>query len=89
MTDVVEIIRDLTPQIVEVIQDLEPTVIEVLARGPQGPQGPAGPSGSADIGGYPVQMIGEAENNDVLSFGSDIMAWYNRKQETLTDGGNF
>lgn len=82
-TDVVEIIRDLAPEIVEVFQNPQPTVVEVVA---QGPQGPAGPSGNNDIGGYGFAINGIA-NGDVLGFNG--AAWYNRRQETLSDGGNF
>lgn len=98
MSDVVEIIRDLTPQIVEVIQDLQPTIVEVAARGPQGPSGPAGaagatgpagapgPAGPNTIGGYGFSIDGEIDG-DVLGFNG--ASWYNRRQETLSDGGNF
>lgn len=95
MTDVVEIIRDLTPQIVEIIQDLQPTIVEVAARGPQGPagpagsagpEGPAGPAGPNTIGGYGFSIDGELDG-DVLGFNG--ASWYNRRQETLSDGGNF
>lgn len=58
-------------------------------QGEQGPQGPQGPAGSFDIIGYPVVQVGDLQNGDVLSFATDIMAWYNRNQDTLTDGGNF
>ena len=82
-SDVVEIIRDQPPEIVEVFQNPQPTLIQVVAAGPQGPQGP---SGSSDIGGYGVS-ISDAINGDVLGFNGTV--WYNRRQETLTDGGNF
>lgn len=83
MTDVVEIIRDLAPQIVEVVSDPAPQVVEVLAAGPQGPAGAPGPS---SIGGYGFSIEDEI-NGDVLGFNGSV--WYNRRQETLSDGGNF
>lgn len=98
MTDVVEIIRDLAPEIIEVYENPQPTIVEVVAagpsgpqgiqgiQGPEGPQGPQGPSGSNDIGGYGVSIL-NAINGDVLGFNG--AAWYNRRQETLSDGGNF
>jgi len=82
-TDVVEIIRDLAPEIVEVYQNPQPTIVEIVSVGPQGPQGP---SGANDIGGYGV-TVSDAINGDVLGFNG--AAWYNRRQETLSDGGNF
>ena len=81
--NVVEIIRDLAPEIVEVFENPQPTVVEVLAAGPQGP---SGPPGSSSIGGYGF-AIDDAINGDVLGFNG--AAWYNRRQETLSDGGNF
>lgn len=86
MTDVVEIFRDLAPEIVEVFENPQPTIIEVVAAGPQGPQGPQGPSGSADIGGYEI-AVADLINGDVLGFNG--ANWYNRRQESLSDGGNF
>jgi hypothetical protein len=83
MTDVVEIIRDLAPQVVEVVSDPNPQVIEVVAAGPQGPAGTPGPN---SIGGYGFAIEDEV-NGDVLGFNGT--AWYNRRQETLSDGGNF
>lgn len=47
---------------------------------------PAG--GNSDLGGYPVVMS-DVQNTDIVSFASNIMAWYNRRQTSLTDGGNF
>lgn len=82
-TDVVEIIRDLAPEIVEVFQNPQPTVVEVVSAGPQGP---AGPAGNSDIGGYGFSIAG-ITNGDVLGFNGTV--WYNRRQETLSDGGNF
>jgi hypothetical protein len=82
MTDVVEVIRDLAPQIVDVYVDQEPTIVNVVAVGPQGPPGPASP----DIAGYPVSAE-DLINGDVLGFNG--AAWYNRRQESLADGGNF
>lgn len=79
------VVNETPNQIVEVIQPVT-QIVEVVARGPQGPKGD---SGNSDIIGYPVLQIGDIENGDVLSFGTNIMAWYNRKQESLTDGGNF
>lgn len=83
MTDVVEIIRDLAPKIIDVYADQEPTIINVVAVGPQGPPGP---SGSNEIAGYPVSAS-DLINGDVLAFNG--AAWFNRRQESLADGGNF
>mgnify|MGYP006921297475 CR=1 FL=1 len=80
MTDVVEIIRDLEPEIIEVFENPQPTIVEVIAAGPQGPAGPN------EIGGYGI-AIDDVINGDVLGFNG--AAWYNRRQETLSDGGNF
>lgn len=52
MTDVVEIIRDLTPEIIEVIADPQPTVIEIAAPGPQGPKGDKGDKGDSGVPTY-------------------------------------
>ena len=82
-SDVVEIIRDQPPELIEVFQNPQPTLIEVVAAGPAGP---AGPAGNNDIGGYGFS-IEEITNGDVLGFNG--AAWYNRRQETLSDGGNF
>lgn len=92
MTDIVEIIRDVPPEVVEVVSSPEPTVIEVELRGIQGVKGDKGDKGDpADltIGGYPVSAVDTVENNDVISFSSNLMLWYNKRQELLTDGGNF
>lgn len=86
MTDVVEIIRDLEPEIIEVFENPQPTIVEVIAAGPQGPVGPQGPAGTNEIGGYGI-AIDDVINGDVLGFNG--AAWYNRRQETLSDGGNF
>ena len=80
MSDVVEIIRDLPPQVVEVVNDSEPEIVEVVAAGPQGPSGPN------SIAGYGFAIEDEIDG-DVLGFNGT--AWYNRRQETLSDGGNF
>lgn len=65
------------PDVVEVPVTPAPDVVEVVARGPQGPN---------QIAGVPFAINGLAEG-DVLSYGS--AAWRNRRQENLTDGGNF
>jgi hypothetical protein len=83
MTDVVEIIRDLAPEIVEIYTEQQPAIVNIVAVGPQGPQGP---SGSSNIAGYPVSASGLI-NGDVLGFNG--AAWFNRRQESLADGGNF
>jgi hypothetical protein len=82
MTDVVEIIRDLAPEIVEIYTEQQPAIVNIVAVGPQGPPGPASP----DIAGYPVSASGLI-NGDVLGFNG--AAWFNRRQESLADGGNF
>jgi hypothetical protein len=92
MSDIVEIIRDVPPEIIEVLSPPEPKIIEVELRGIQGVKGEKGDKGDQadlEIGGYPVSLVDEAENNDVISFSSNLMLWYNRRQELLTDGGNF
>lgn len=80
------VVQQTNQQIVEVIQPPTPQIIEVVQQGVQGPPGPPGPN---TIGGYPIIMDGSANNGDVLSFSTSIMAWYNRAEQTLTDGGNF
>lgn len=78
------VVTEKPTQVVEVANP-QIQIVEVVARGPQGPQGP---TGDTTVGGYPVVMS-NANNGDVLSFSTSIMSWYNRNQETLTDGGNF
>lgn len=80
-TDVAEVIQE--PAIVVVVDQPAPQIVEVVAVGPQGPPGAIG---GAEIGGYPIS-ISSANDGDVLGFNG--AAWYNRAQETLTDGGNF
>jgi hypothetical protein len=80
MTDVVEIIVDNPPQIIEVVKDPEPQIVEVIAAGPQGAVGPN------SIGGYGFSIDDEIDG-DVLGFDGSV--WYNRRQESLSDGGNF
>lgn len=58
-------------------------LVNVVAAGPQGPQGPPG---LATIGGYGFNIAGLTAG-DVLSFSGS--AWYNRDDESVTDGGNF
>lgn len=92
MTDIVVITESSTnvvevsqpPSISETIDAAPPQIVEVVASGPQGPPGP---SGNSDIGGYPTSGISSPINGDVLGFNGS--AWYNRAQETLSDGGNF
>lgn len=69
-----------------VVEETQQSIVEVMAQGPQGPTGPQGPSGSAAIGGHEVLLAGE-QDGDVLGFNGVV--WYNRRQETLADGGNF
>lgn len=78
MSDLV-ILRE--PQTILVVQD--PQTLVVSAPGPQGPQGEPGEN---VIGGYAV-AVEDLANGDVLSFTGT--AWSNRRQETLSDGGNF
>lgn len=79
------VVENQTDQVVVVVETQQ-TVVEVSAQGPQGPQGLPGPSGSSLIGGYGVGLSGEIAG-DVLGFNGS--SWYNRRQETLSDGGNF
>lgn len=92
MTDIVEIIRDVPPEVVEVVNPPEPTVIEVELRGIQGVKGDKGDKGDPaelELGGYPISVVDTVQDNDVISFSSNLMLWYNKRQELLTDGGNF
>ena len=73
------VITETPTQVVEVIQPVT-QIVEVVS---QGPQGPAGPN---TIGGYGFSIDGEIDG-DVLGFNG--ASWYNRRQETLSDGGNF
>lgn len=68
--------------VVEVIQP----VTQVLEVAAVGPQGPAGLSGSSAIGGFEVVIAG-AQNGDLLGFNGTN--WYNRRDNDVTDGGNF
>lgn len=57
--------------------------VNVVAAGPQGPKGDPGLS---TIGGYGFNFSGLTPG-DLLSFSGS--AWYNRDDESVTDGGNF
>lgn len=96
MTDVVVITESSTnivevtqpPQSTDVVESPPPTIVDVVAVGPQGPPGPQGPAGSiSEIGGYPTTGVSTPNNGDILGFNGTT--WYNRAQETLSDGGNF
>lgn len=66
------------------------TRLDLSAPGPQGPPGiagPQGPPGNAAIGGLPVQITNPMPG-DVLQLSAAI-AWTNRPQDAITDGGNF
>lgn len=79
-----------------VVEQKVPVFVEVVSAGPQGaqgPQGPQGPPGDAGAGGnasaivgYPVSLSGGAPD-DLLSFTG--VAWTNKPQVQVTDGGNF
>jgi hypothetical protein len=55
-------------------------VAEVAAQGPPGPPGPA------EIGGFGIHLH-DTSDGDLLSLQGSH--WTNRRQDTLTDGGNF
>lgn len=84
-TNVVEVIQP--PAVADAVSAPPPQIVEVVAIGPQGPQGPQGPAGLDTIAGYPTTGVSSPIDGDVLGFNGS--AWYNRKQETLSDGGNF
>lgn len=74
------VIQDDGSQIYVIEQDQQPQIVTIAAEGPQGAPGPN------SIGGYGF-AIDNVIDGDVLGFNG--AAWYNRHQETLTDGGNF
>jgi hypothetical protein len=74
----------VTPLTPSVICSL--TQVAYTIAGPQGPAGPTGPAGPNAIGGYPIS-ISSATSGDMLSFDGSV--WYNRAQESVSDGGNF
>lgn len=62
------------------------TSVQKVAVVSAGPQGPQGPPGISTIGGYGFNFSGLTAG-DILSFSGS--AWYNRDDESVTDGGNF
>lgn len=59
------------------------TSVQKLVVGAVGPQGPPG---LATIGGYGFNISG-LTSGDILGFNGS--AWYNRDDNSITDGGNF
>lgn len=51
-----------------------------------GALGPQGPSGESTIAGSPI-LITDLQSNDLISYNG--LNWINRRQEIVTEGGNF
>lgn len=78
-----KVITESPPKVVKVATGASaPKIVKVSSPGPQGPAGP--PLGG--IAGYSFNISG-LTNGDILGFNGS--AWYNRDQESITDGGNF
>ena len=56
--------------------------------GPAGPPGPPGP-GVAKLGQLQDVVLIDLAQNDLLEYDSTLQIWTNRRQSTVTDGGNF
>jgi len=83
------VIEGSSEPVLVLVENPDPVVsTEIAVQGPPGPPGPKGDSGTQEItvNGFEIQIDAAAEG-DVLSFSGSH--WGNRRQETLTDGGNF
>lgn len=76
------VIVKAVPPTLKVVTNAPPNIVKVSSPGPQGPAGP--PLGG--IAGYSFN-ISDLTAGDLLGFNGST--WYNRDDESVTDGGNF